>query len=532
MRAEIERHLAQSVMGDASVRGRVVDERAAPIAGAVVSFTNDHGGWNVRADTDAAGGYRFDGLPAGPLRIGADSLAYTYAETTLSLPEKGEVVAPDIVLRAGGAVAGRIVDEAGRPFPGGRVQASVNSLAPREVVSDAAGIYRFASLPGGEVRLEASAPGRVKPPSQRVAVAVGFEAIGPEFVLAAGAVVSGKVYAREGEPLGGATIAASRGVEVIAAATSGADGSYRIDGLPGGPIHLYVRSNDYAQATTRELALAAGREHPGIDFVLETASSIRGVVQDEKGAPIPNATITAESFPSGPVRRQAQSGADGTFEVRNLYGGGYRITAAAIGYAPAEPASVAVAGEGDQVEGVVLVLVGAATIPGRVTGLPPEGAGSRAYVIPTSESSNNVASEVAPDGTFRVEGLPRGPIILLFRTDDFRLLGRHDVLVEGSGEQPPVEIPAGPPARFTGRITNEDGSPVSGIEVASELVMPGASRARRSTRTDADGRYEIPNLYWGRYAVRVGAGVATREVEIATAGQVLDGVDFVLPLLK
>ncbi|CAN5801562.1 TonB-dependent receptor [soil metagenome] len=61
----------------------------------------------------------------------------------------------------------------------------------------------------------------------------------------------------------------------------------------------------------------------------ERSGSISGVVRDGAGRPLANVRLVLL-----PVQREAESGSDGRFELRQLSGGVYRLEASLIGYAP------------------------------------------------------------------------------------------------------------------------------------------------------------------------------------------------------
>ena len=70
----------------------------------------------------------------------------------------------------------------------------------------------------------------------------------------------------------------------------------------------------------------------GAVYAQETTGAIRGVVTDETGAAVPNATVTVTHVPTG-ASSTTMAGAEGGFSARGLrVGGPYRVRASASGY--------------------------------------------------------------------------------------------------------------------------------------------------------------------------------------------------------
>ena len=69
-----------------------------------------------------------------------------------------------------------------------------------------------------------------------------------------------------------------------------------------------------------------------------------------------------------------------------------------------------------------------------------------------------------------------------------------DDLDPAPAANPPRNPPAVPGAAIAGRITNADGTPAAGVRLTRADPPGGPRSGRRSAVTDADGRYEIPDL--------------------------------------
>ena len=162
------------------IRGRVVDERGAALAGMGINAVPQEGDQsNHRTKTDAEGRFTLDNCADAPHRLEVDATAAAspFALTTLSGVRPG----PDeleIVVAAGAAsafVVGRVDDERGAPLGGAKVflSQSATQRALDARTEAASGAFRFGPLPAGRYALEVEAPDR---PGLSV----------PEFELAAG----------------------------------------------------------------------------------------------------------------------------------------------------------------------------------------------------------------------------------------------------------------------------------------------------------------------------------------------------------
>jgi hypothetical protein len=133
----------------ASVRGRVVDQRGAPIAGASATV----GTHKARSDEDGA--FVLRGLPPGSATLQVSARGYGAESAALQL-QPGRHELGDVALAANiGALRGRVLDANGIAVKGARV--SVNS-AGRDASCDERGGFVFDTLPAGTLELYVQAP--------------------------------------------------------------------------------------------------------------------------------------------------------------------------------------------------------------------------------------------------------------------------------------------------------------------------------------------------------------------------------------
>ncbi|HMI89794.1 MAG TPA: carboxypeptidase regulatory-like domain-containing protein [Polyangiales bacterium] len=205
----------------ASVRGRVVDQRGAPIAGASIAI----GAQRTRSREDGA--FALRGLPPGNATLTVSARGYSAENAALRLRAESSDLG-EVALAAGiGALRGRVLDANGIAVQGARV--SVNS-AGRDASCDQHGGFEFDSLPAGTLELYVQAP--------------QWEPIVVPVVVLPGQELQLDVVLREQLPLGQirGTVRGAGGEPVLAEVAveelqvrepTAVDGTFALDVLPG-----------------------------------------------------------------------------------------------------------------------------------------------------------------------------------------------------------------------------------------------------------------------------------------------------------
>ena len=156
------------------IRGRVTDERDAPVSGVFVSALRVEGetsvGWIQRAETDADGGFTVRAPESGDYRVSveiADECATRYYYNDGELIDDREKAQPvtvdgsdardvNIQLPAdicGWLIRGRVADAAGEPLAGIAVQACSTETCGRDVRTALDGAFSASAAAAGEYRL-------------------------------------------------------------------------------------------------------------------------------------------------------------------------------------------------------------------------------------------------------------------------------------------------------------------------------------------------------------------------------------------
>jgi hypothetical protein len=227
----------------AGVRGRVVDDQGAPVAGALIEAEPGTALGPLHAWTDRHGNYLLSGIavgllvPARRLTVLASHRRAGFAGAELELdPDATAVWSP--TLRAAGTIAGRVLRADGSPQPGLRVRAwAVGARAPSPVVSDDEGRFSLlaaADLPH-EIAIETIFPfaeiarrSDVRPGGEDLAIVVADTAW-------PSAYVSGRLLRPEGYEAEPVRLRLSRDTPIFGAPIGvGTDGSFRLGPLVPG----------------------------------------------------------------------------------------------------------------------------------------------------------------------------------------------------------------------------------------------------------------------------------------------------------
>ncbi len=350
-------------------------------------------------------------------------------------------------------------------------------------------------------------------------------------------VVAGLVRDRQaGDPIAGASI------EVLVDAipfstTSGADGSYRVDGLPSGQFSMTVSRVGY---TTRifEVPLTT-TVLLAIDVVLETGgaggnttTTVAGTVTDRDGQPLAAAEITA-SVGGTPI--STSSGADGRYRLDGIPPGAFSVVISRAGYFPQIyeiPYATAVL---VPLNPVLARIATTTTVVGivrsRITGLVEQNVlvellGSE--FTATTDASGRFTIEQVPIGTEQTLQLAKPGFLEEFATFT------APTLPEGY----PLELELSYPRLESSDATLAIGPDASGTVVDSLTgkALPGALVEAGSITAiaDGDGRFTLHGLTL-RTPVEVIASAADHEVQKVVALVVAGGgdpLDFSLGALR
>jgi hypothetical protein len=307
--------LNASLADPSAVEGTVTDANGAPVTGALVSAG---GGWfragggrgdaPLAARTDAAGHYRLEGVPGGPLRIAARRDDASPASTQMVTVEEGGTAHADLVLADGAVVTGLVIDARGNPIPGANVAAMDGAGAARRggaalATADTSGSYLLAVRPG-TYSLSAWRPDRPAFGPRPAVLASATVAVGQraEVNLVVpddpSPTVTGQVLEPGGTPSPGATVRASgAALQVVVA---GGDGTFSLAVAVTDALTLDARNGGRTGSATVTPPASV------VVVQLQPAAAVQGKLV---GDPPPetfslSASTTGAVGPGGPTRLQ------------------------------------------------------------------------------------------------------------------------------------------------------------------------------------------------------------------------------------
>ena len=357
---------------EAVIEGKVVDAATgAPVAGAEIR--RDVGGGNAienvlaqflasaDAKSDDEGRFRLDGLVAGTHRLVASHPRYVDGAAPATEVAPGQTIADlRIALERGGEIFGTVAGPGGAPAPGAAVICQeLTRFKMRSVKADVRGEYRIPGLAAGSytvTRMPESfdfsgenfiADITSSMQTHNVRLKPG-ESLRVDFTpaLQGSASVRGTVR-QAGTPAAGAMVvvfAQATGEEAgtggMRTGMTGADGSYRIDGLIAGPAFVQVNQADLGMEGGQSAAIATATLREGetttIDLEIPAGAVTGRVVDGLTGEPLAGVAVYAatageagESMLELAMRRAATVRTDekGAFRLRNLRGGVHRVVA-------------------------------------------------------------------------------------------------------------------------------------------------------------------------------------------------------------
>lgn len=528
--------------GDA-IAGQVVDDRGVGTPGVKVTckrrelqgamgierFSSDEA-----AITDAAGYFTLAGLPKGTVTI----RAFGKGHTAVTMPDV-PVGTGDLVLHVQrlATIEGLLTATDRTPITGSVIavdtQAAQRPFDPYEgfgggpvrAVSAGDGTFRVEGVPPGTVTLRATGAGHLPAIAKGLVVEPGQQLTGVRLVADAGATAHVLVVDDAGEPVVAAKVRAVRaptddangarfvaravdGADDLAAptfggdaglgtATTAADGTARLPGMPAGPVRFEATHAAFAAAVPVDVTMPASGT-TDVRIALRVPGLLAVQVVDAEGSPLAGARVRIDRSDAPPVAPWDDSHSDRVHDVTSdaegrahsgpLTPGEYRVALLAESRTEVGTGAVFVFGGDDTIEAStqkVVVEAGRTArvevrrpvltrLFGVVTGVDGPMAGCEieleaAATELTIPGFGDARTTSATDGSFAFDGVEAGTYTLSF--------GRPRQVVKG---RQTVEVPANLAelrqdlSHRTGRLTVRvhdavTTSPIEGAEVELEL---------------------------------------------------------------
>jgi hypothetical protein len=403
-------HVAQTaVVIDPSLAGEppalAVDPARAPI-------------WTTGAD----GVYRIRGFARAQVTVLATAAGFAEARGRRVAIEPGQLVTGiDLILTPGTLVAGKVTDQHGTPVTGAQITATPVGADAHDVAgaaiavfTDDAGEYKLGPVTG-TVELHATAYGHGE--AKRTIALAAVRGLAPgerreDLVLVvADAVVAGILEDATGAAVAGAQLDVVGGVGDGRRAIAAADGTFSIDRLPAGPLHLHIAHPAYPSDDVEVIAGADNQAR--IRLHLALGGGIEGVLLDaSSGAAIPSVSLAA----SGPANALAEASTDqaGRWKLGPVKPGRWRVVVKLPGYlAQTRELDVPVAHTpgGTSVRDIRIELARGALLGGTAR----DGRGQRiagAHIVAAAITNPGQTCEADTDGQgeFRIHDCPTGEV--------------------------------------------------------------------------------------------------------------------------
>lgn len=506
--------------GGEQLAGTVVDASGTPVADVAITAVPEVGQSppEVVAYAGGDGAFVLEGLAPGPQRLRVEGAEIFTAEVRyVPVPSDGVRIA--VARRV--ELTGVVVD-GGRPVRGAHVTIDGDAIGGRmTATTDAAGGFDFDALPEGSYRVWAH-----ETDLAARAVRVPRLGAGPfppvTLVLEPATIVVGRVVDRTT----GIGVEAAVSVEAVGDpasneaarfARAGADGVFRIEGVPHG--RWLVDAWAPGWISTGALEIQAGRGIPTLE--LAAGGIVEGTVVDGKGRAVAGATVIAVG--EGALGRGLEISARGELDRLRRFSG--------FAPAPGAPQVGAVSAASDFTrdprfvpKGELGVLLGPLPFP------PPRGASpaKHATIVSAPAVSSADPAPLAADpayaasyqtddrGRFRLTGITAGSWTIV-ATAPGMAAGRSRRLALDLGKVVTgLEVVLTPGTFLVGTVTSTKGGPLAGATVSADGVV---------AVTDPDGRYRIGPLVGDVVVTASGWGHGDGRAEVALAAPAGDVAD-------
>jgi hypothetical protein len=500
------------------------------------------------------------------------------ATTTVSTPQAPPRDA-SATAKGTGVIKGKVVTaQGGRPMRRVQISVSASELGEaRRVSTNAQGVYEITELPPGRYTLTASRAGylrlqygQTRPGElgRPLLLADGQNVADIDFALPRTSALVGRVTDEVGDPMPNASIFPMqwkyfRGARRLVPVAGGgpfnrADetGQYRITGLEPGDYYVMATSREswtdeedarekigflptYSGGTANpaealRLRVDLGEEAtvPDIAMVPGRVGTISGTAISLSGLSLAGEQISMSQEFAGPGSSSsfgaagAKIAADGSFTIRNVVPGEYKLSLRSPGDAtrPPEGTSMVVSFLGDDLAGLTLMTMPGGTLRGRV--LTDNG-----EPLPRDHKMRVSARPVDPARTYTSFDRDNGTVRddLTFEVKDVFGANRLNALpvpqgwavrsIEYQGKDlvdTPLELAGGQHIdgitvllsktmpKLTGTLLDDRGLPIAGAVVMfpeDHERWSEQSRLVRSTRPDDTGTFEFRNVVPGTYLV-------------------------------
>ncbi len=456
------------------------------------------------------------GMPAAPAPAADDAAMRALTDDTVAPGDRSAVAraaAPATADTAAGTVtlSGRLVQANGEPLADANLRFGPRIDLPTEGANtttdrtDTAGRFALTVQAGraGQLQLDDGAHVFADASDRGLAIEAmqGNRDLG-DLAVVTGAAVHGTVRDAVGRPLAEVTVSMSRDGPLAGVGfgrwqtESAADGTFAFRALYAGDYRLSTASPRHLPAS-QSVALAAGETRRDLVLALSEGSSIAGVVVDDTGAPIADASVGAfrqralgESgeITSLSADESVRTDANGRFSLGGLEDAPVTVRASAAAHAASSASGVR-----PGTANVTLTLARLATVRGRLVdraGSPIEGSSISAE--PAADGASGLrllrsSARTDAAGSFELTDVAAGSVIITATGNDHVAVSSAPTQVRPGESVDGLRLVADRGATLAVRVVDTHGTPVAGADVVVREPPPraapgGAQIASRSIR--------------------------------------------------
>jgi len=514
-----------------TISGRVIDDAGKPIAKARVSVGGASAGFDWEsfdergkkdpssATTDDKGQFKIAAVAAGTHTVFAVDGEHAPARSSPVTVDNRPVSGVEITMKAGGVLAGTVVDASEKPVPFATVRIAgagqrMMQVAARQATTDEKGAFEIRGI----ARTKMQARAESDTAASKVAdfdLTEKAEHREMKLVLDVTGTISGVVVDDKGAPmaemqvnafpdiLGGASI---DGIALagMSSATTDGGGAFKITGLPDGAYKLWAQrpGGNFGGWGNQNTTAKTGDKN--VKITVASPGGIKGTIAIDGGGAPKVATVAIGWQPPTPAQ-------DGKFELKELDPGTYDVTFRGPEFAVTIKRDIKVEAGKTVDMGTVTVYRGR-KISGRVLdgkGKPVAGAKVKVgeMIVFSDEQkpgdtedddddndmqSMGVARSAVSDadGHFSIIGIsPKSTNVAA----DHPTAGRSAAIAVGEGktDPAPVTLTLRGFGSITGKVTQQ-GKPLSGVAITQSSKGGGAQLS--AAQTDDEGNFTMKKV--------------------------------------
>lgn len=512
--------------GTYAISGQVVlQEDESPVEGAEVSVYwtdkdaaiqtyDDENVW--RARTNVKGFFRVEKLPPSQYVVVAtkDNLAGVSGAAINARETEDNIV--NILLKATGTIAGRVMNEKREPVPAALVALGQGKRGQRDIYggniqtkSASDGSFELNYVEEGTWTIQAKADGYAVGEVNDVA----SSAENVEIVLKGGASVSGSVVSADTtKPVPNVALVLSMSGRYNRLGTqklsTDADGKFVFNDLADGTYGLGLDKQPFVvSGQIPPITIENAKSVDNVQVNVTMGGSISGRATDaETGAPIAGMAFRAQTAGGGGSSQPAETDEDGVYKIEGLQAGQYTVRRMWMaGYRHGEDRedrSVSVA-LGEEVTGIDFAVPPGLYLRGRVVDKSGEPLAMVNVTSVDAEDREGESMVTDEKGNFVHRGFSPGTVVTITAEKAGYSAPPMENVAIPDHDLTGIEIVMDTGASIEGIVVDREGSPLVDVYVTAVASNPSSPNQRQQTAWSRDeGKFKVQGLEEGTYKLQ------------------------------